>query len=149
MSLKQTIQSDMKDAMRAKNKERVSTLRMLIASIQKREIDERVESLDDAAVLAAIEKQVKQHKDSAKQYADNGRDDRAAAELSEASILQTYLPEPLSDEELDALLEEVVSATGAEGMKDMGKVMAAMKEKAQGRADMGALSGKVKARLAG
>jgi len=148
MSLKQTIQSDMKDAMRASDKGRVSTLRMLLASAQKREIDERVESLDDAAILAVIEKQVKQHKDSAKQYADNGRDDRAAGELAEAAILQVYLPEQLSDAELDALLDEVISATGAEGMKDMGKVMAAIKDKAQGRADMGALSGKVKARLA-
>jgi len=149
MSLKETIQSDIKDAMRAGEKERVSTLRMLVAAVQKREIEERNDALDDAVVLSVIEKSVKQLKDSAKQYADAGRQDRADAELAEAELLQAYLPEQLSDAELDTLLDEVMAATGADSMKDMGKVMAAMKDKAQGRADMGALSGKVKARLAG
>jgi len=148
MTLKQTIQSDMKDAMRASDKGRLSTLRMLLASIQRREIEDRVDDLDDGLVLGVIEKQVKQLKDSAKQYADNGREDRAAAELAEVDTLQVYLPEQLSDEELDAMLDEVIAATGASGMQDMGKVMGQLKTKAQGRADMGALSSKVKARLA-
>ncbi len=148
MSLKNQIKSDMKDAMRAAEKERLSVIRMLLASIQKREIDER-RDLDDAELIAVIEKQIKQHRDSAKQYSDAGREDRAEAELSEASVLTIYLPEPLSAPELDALIERVISDTGASSMKDMGKVMAAIKSEAQGRADMGALSGKIKAKLAG
>ncbi|MDG1462149.1 MAG: GatB/YqeY domain-containing protein [Gammaproteobacteria bacterium] len=148
MSLKNQIKSDMKDAMRASDKQRLSVIRMLLASIQKREIDER-RDLDEAELIAVIEKQIKQHRDSANQYTDAGRDDRAAAELSEAKVLSAYLPEPLSDAELDALIERVVNDTGASSMKDMGKVMATIKSEAQGRADMGALSGKIKARLAG
>ena len=148
MSLKNQIKADMKDAMRAAEKERLSVIRMLLASIQQREIEER-RDLDDAELATLIAKQTKQHRDSAKQYSDAGPDDRAEAELSEAAVLTVYLPEPLSDTELDALIERVVNDIGASSMKDMGKVMAAIKSEAQGRADMGALSGKIKAKLAG
>jgi len=146
MPLKDTITSDMKNAMRSGEKERLSVIRMLLASVQKREIEER-RDLDDAEVLAVIEKQVKQHRDSANQYSEAGRDDRAEAELAEADFLKVYLPEPLSDVELDTLIESAISETQASGMQDMGKVMGILKAKAQGRADMGALSGKIKARL--
>ena len=147
MSLKAQIQSDMKDAMRAKEKDRLSVIRMLLAAIQTREIEERADNLADQDVLAVIEKLVKQRKDSAKQFADAGRDDREAAELAEADILQAYLPEQMSAEEVAALVDEVVAATGASGMQDMGKVMGQLKAKAQGRADMGQLSALVKAKL--
>lgn len=146
MSLKEQIQSDMKTAMKAGEKERLSVIRMLLAAIQSREIEERGE-LSDQDVLAVVEKLVKQRKDSARQFADAGRADREAAELSEAELLQGYLPAQLSAAEIAALVDEVVTATGASGMQDMGKVMGAIKAKAQGRADMGALSALVKARL--
>ncbi len=146
MSLKAQIQSDMKDAMRAKDKERLSVIRMLLAAIQSREIEERGE-LAEQDVLAVVEKLVKQRKDSAQQFADAGRADREAAELAEADILQGYLPEQLSDDEIAALVDDIVAATGASGMQDMGKVMGQLKAQAQGRADMGKLSALVKAKL--
>lgn len=138
----------MKQAMKAGEKERLSVIRMLLAAIQTREIEAR-EELDDNTVLQVTEKLIKQRKDSAKQFADAGRADREAQELAEAEILQAYMPEQLGQEELEALVNEVIEATGAAGMQDMGKVMGAIKEKAQGRADMGALSALVKNRLAG
>jgi len=146
MNLKAQIQSDMKDAMRARDKERLSVIRMLLAAIQTREIEERNE-LSEPAVLAVVEKLVKQRKDSARQFADAGRADREAAELSEAEMLQAYLPEQMSEAELAGLVDQVVAATGASGMQDMGKVMGQLKAKAQGRADMGMLSALVKAKL--
>ena len=146
MSLKNQIQSDMKAAMRAREKERLSVIRMLLAAIQSKEIDERGE-LSDQDVLAVVEKLVKQRKDSAKQFADAGRADREAAELSEAEILQGYLPEQMSEADIAALVDEIVAATGASGMQDMGKVMGQLKAKAQGRADMGTVSALVKAKL--
>jgi uncharacterized protein YqeY len=146
MSLKEQIQSDMKNALRAGEKERLSVIRMLLAAIQTREIEARAD-LSDQDVLAVVEKLVKQRKDSAKQFADAGRPEREAAELSEAEMLQAYLPEQLSEAEIAALLEEVMAATGASGMQDMGKVMGQLKAKAQGRADMGTVSALVKARL--
>jgi uncharacterized protein YqeY len=146
MSLKAQIQADMKDAMRARAKERLSVIRMLLAAIQMREIEDRSE-LTDAAVLSVVEKLIKQRKDSAKQFADAGRADRQAAELSEAEMLQAYLPEQLNEAEIAALISDVISATGASGIRDMGKVMAAIRDKAQGRADMGSLSALVKAQL--
>jgi uncharacterized protein YqeY len=146
MSLKAQIQADMKDAMRARAKERLSVIRMLLAAIQMREIEDRNE-LTDAAVLGVVEKLIKQRKDSAKQFADAGRADRQAAELSEAEMLQAYLPEQLNEAEISALISDVISATGASGIRDMGKVMAAIRDKAQGRADMGSLSALVKAQL--
>jgi uncharacterized protein YqeY len=148
MSLKDQIKADMKDAMRAGEKERLSVIRMLLASIQRREIDDR-KDLDDVEILSVIEKQVKQHRDSATQFKDAGRDERADAELAEAGMLLGYLPAPLSDDEINALIDQVIGETGASGMQDMGKVMGIIKTKAQGRADMGSLSGKIKARLAG
>ncbi|MDG2156162.1 MAG: GatB/YqeY domain-containing protein [Gammaproteobacteria bacterium] len=148
MSLKDQIKADMKDAMRAGEKERLSVIRMLLASIQRREIDDR-KDLNDAEILNVIEKQVKQHRDSAKQFKDAGRDERADAELAEAAMLLGYLPTPLSDIEINALIDGVIGETGATGMQDMGKVMGIIKTKAQGRADMGLLSGKIKSRLAG
>jgi uncharacterized protein YqeY len=146
MSLKAQIQADMKDAMRARAKERLSVIRMLLAAIQMREIEDRSE-LTDAVVLGVVEKLIKQRKDSAKQFADAGRADRQAAELSEAEMLQAYLPEQLNEAEITALISDVISATGASGIRDMGKVMAAIRDKAQGRADMGSLSALVKAQL--
>jgi uncharacterized protein YqeY len=145
MSLKDQIKADMKDAMRAGEKERLSVIRMLLASIQRREIDDR-KDLDDVEILSVIEKQVKQHRDSATQFKDAGRDERADAELA---MLLGYLPAPLSDNEINALIDQVIGETGASGMQDMGKVMGIIKTKAQGRADMGSLSGKIKTRLAG
>jgi len=146
MSLKEQIQSDMKNALRAGEKERLSVIRMLLAAIQTREIEARSE-LPDQEILAVVEKLVKQGKDSAKQYADAGRPDREAAELSEAEMLQGYLPDQLSEAEIAALLDDVMATTGASSMQDMGKVMGQLKAKAQGRADMGTLSSLVKARL--
>ena len=148
MSLKDQIKADMKDAMRARDKERLSVIRMLLASIQRREIDDR-KDLNDVEILSVIEKQVKQHRDSATQFKDAGRDERADAELAEAAMLLGYLPAPLSDNEINALIDQVISETGASGMQDMGKVMGIIKTKAQGRADMGSLRGKIKSRLAG
>ena len=148
MSLKAQIQSDMKTALKGGEKERLSVIRMLLAAIQTREIDERAE-LGDNDVLQVIEKLIKQRKDSAKQFADAGRDDRAAQESAEAEMLQAYMPEQLSEAELTSMVDSVIEASGASGMQDMGKVMAALRDQAQGRADMGSLSALVKSRLAG
>ena len=148
MSLKEQIRSDMKDAMRAGEKDRLSVIRMLLAAIQTSEIETR-EDLSDNDVMQIVEKQIKQRKDSARQFTDAGHEDRAAQELSEGEMLQTYLPEQLSEAELESMLNEVLATTGASSMKDMGKVMAALRDQAQGRADMGTLSALVKSRLAG
>lgn len=145
--LKTRIQDDVKTAMRARDKATLATLRMVTAAIKQREVDERIE-LDDAATLEVLTRLVKQRKDSIEQYESAGRDDLAAQERSELTLIEAYLPQRLSDAELAALLDEAMSATGAEGMKDMGKVMGWLKPKVQGRADMGALSGAVKQRLA-
>lgn len=146
MNLKERITTDMKDAMRGGDKARLGVIRMLQAEIKQREVDSR-EELDDAAITAVIEKMVKQRRESEKQYNEGGRPELAEKEAAEIVVLQTYLPEPLSDAELDALIDEVVAATGASSMQDMGKVMGQVKAKAAGRADMGSVSGKVKARL--
>jgi uncharacterized protein YqeY len=145
-SLKDQITADMKSAMRARDKDRLTVIRMLKAAIQRREVDERIE-LDDAGVLKAIEKLVKQGQDSAEQFTQGGRQELADKELAEVEILKAYLPEPLSDTELDTLIDEIITATGAESLRDMGKVMNAIREQAQGRADMGAVGAKVKTRL--
>ena len=136
----------MKSAMREGDKDRLAVIRMLKAAIQRREVDERIE-LDDAGVLKSIEKLVKQGQDSAQQFIQGGRQELADKELAEVEILKTYLPEPLSENELDALIDEVIAATGAESLHDMGKIMNAIRERAQGRADMGKVSQMVKARL--
>jgi len=145
-TLKEQIMADMKDAMRAKEKDRLGTIRLIQAAIKQREVDERVE-LGDEQVLAVLDKMVKQRRDSITQYKDAGRDELAAKEEAELEIIQKYLPEALSDEEIDKLIEEAISASGAESMKDMGKVMGQLKPKVQGRADMGAVSARIKARL--
>ena len=146
-TLKDQLTADMKEAMRAKDKERLGTVRLILAAIKQREVDERIE-LDDAQVLAVLDKMVKQRRDSIKQYKDAGRDELAAVEEAEIAVIQAYLPAALSDEEIDTLIEEAISSSGASGMQDMGKVMGQLKPKLQGRADMGQVSGKIKARLA-
>lgn len=134
--------------MRAGEKARVTTLRMLVAAIKQREVDERIEA-DDALVLQITEKLIKQRREAAKQYAEAGRGELEAKELDEAEILKTYLPEPLGENELAALIDESIAETGAASLRDMGKVMNALRERAQGRADMSELSKRVKTRLAG
>ena len=145
-SLKNRISQDTKDAMRAKDKARLGVLRLISAAIKQKEVDERVE-LDDAAVLAILEKMVKQRRDSITQYEKAGRDDLLEQEQFEIGIIQEFLPAQLSEGEIDALVDEAVQATGAASMKDMGKVMGMLKAKLAGRADMGTVSGKIKARL--
>jgi uncharacterized protein YqeY len=137
---------DMKAAMKAKDKPRLSAIRMLRAALKDKEIEVGHE-LDEAEGLAVVSRLLKQRKDSARQYTDAGRDDLAASELAEAELLQAYLPEQLNDDDIAAIVDHAIAATGATSMRDMGKVMAVVKEKAQGRADMGKLSGLVKARL--
>ncbi|HET8554308.1 MAG TPA: GatB/YqeY domain-containing protein [Rhodanobacteraceae bacterium] len=146
MSLKTRLTDDMKTAMRAGDKSRLGVIRLINAAIKQREVDERIE-LDDAQVLAVLEKMLKQRKDSVKQYDNAGRQDLADVERAEMTVIETYLPAQLSEAEVDALLEAAVSETGASSMRDMGKVMALLKERAAGRADMAVLSQKLKARL--
>ena len=146
MALKDQITADMKSAMKAGEKDRLKVVRLMLAAIKQIEIDKRIE-LDDAAVLSVLEKMVKQRRDSIEQFQNGGRNDLADIELAEIAVLDTYLPEQLSDTELDALIDEAISATGAESIRDMGKVMGQIKSKAAGRADMGAVGAKVKARL--
>lgn len=148
MNLKDRIKADMKTAMKAGEKHRLGVIRMTLAAVQQREVDERKE-LTDADVLAVIEKMVRQRKESVSQYEAGGRADLAEKEKVEIGVLSEYLPEPLSDDELAALIDAAIAETGAESLRDMGKVMARIKTEAQGRADMGAVSAKVKARLAG
>ena len=136
----------MKTAMRAKDSARLSTIRLLQAAIKQREVDERIE-LNDADVLSAIEKMLKQRRDSISAYEAANRHDLADVEKFEVSVLQTYLPQQLTDAEVASLLEQVINDTGADGIKDMSKVMAAIKPLVVGRADMGKLSGLIKARL--
>ncbi len=147
MSLKARITADMKSAMKAGEKDRLRTVRLILADIQRSEVDRR-EELDDAAVLAVIEKAVKQRRDSIEQFLQGGRKDLSAIEEAELEIIQAYLPEQLSEDELATLVDEVIEATGAENIRDMGKVMGAIKAKAAGKADMGAVGAMVKARLA-
>lgn len=147
-SLNDTIRADMKAAMRARDTDRLAVIRLLLAAIQRREIDDRI-TLDDTGVLKVIEKLVKQGQESARLYTEGGRQELADKELAEISILQEYLPEALGEAELDALIDRVIADTDATSIKDMGKVMNAIREAAQGRADMGSVGGRVKAKLAG
>jgi uncharacterized protein YqeY len=147
-SLTARINDDVKAAMKAKDKARLGVLRLITAAIKQREVDEQI-TLNDEQVLAVLEKMVKQRKDSIAQYEKAGRDELAQQEAFEIGIIQAYLPEQLSDAEIDALIAEAISSSGAESMKDMGKVMGMLKPKLAGRADMGAVSGKIKAKLAG
>lgn len=148
MNLKARITEDMKAAMKAGDKPRLGVVRLIQAAIKQREVDERIE-LDDMQVLAVLEKMLKQRRDSVTQYEAAGRDDLAAQERFEIGVIQAYLPEQLSEAELDATVHAVIAETGAAGPRDMGKVMAALKEKVAGRADMQALSARVKSALAG
>jgi hypothetical protein len=146
LSLKAKISEDMKTAMRAKDSARLGAIRLLQAAIKQREVDERIE-LNDSDVLAAIEKMLKQRRDSISAYEGANRHDLADVEKFEVSVLQTYLPQQLTDAEVAGLLEQAITDTGAEGIKDMSKVMAAIKPLVVGRADMGKLSGLIKTRL--
>jgi uncharacterized protein YqeY len=145
-SLKERITEDMKSAMRAGEKERLGTIRMLQAAIKQREVDERI-TLDDSQVLSVIEKMLKQRKESIAQFEQGARPDLAAKEQAEIELLTVYLPAQLSDAEVDALIKEAIATTGAASVKDMGKVMAIVKTKAAGRTDMGAASARIKAAL--
>lgn len=148
MSLKERITEDMKTAMRAKDAERLGTIRMITSAIKQREVDERI-SLDDTQVLAIIEKMIKMRKESVAQFLSGAREDLAAKENKEIELLQAYLPAQLSDGEVDALIQEAIAEAGAVSIKDMGKAMAILKQKAQGRTDMAAASARLKARLGG
>jgi uncharacterized protein YqeY len=138
----------MKAAMRAKASARLSTIRLLLAAIKQREVDERIE-LDDAAVLGVIEKMIKQRRESIAQFEKASRNDLADAEKAEVQVLSAYLPAQMSDGEIQKQIDSVISETGATGAKDMGKVMAALKSRLAGKADMGKVSGLVKAKLSG
>ena len=147
MTLKSRVVEDMKTAMRAKDAARLSTIRMLLAAIKQREVDERIE-LTDADVVSIIEKMIKQRRDSIAQFEAGKRDDLVATERAEIDVLVGYMPAQLADAEIDALIAEAIASTGAAGMAAMGKVMAAIKPKVAGRADMGAVSARIKAKLA-
>ena len=146
MSLKAQITEDMKTAMRAKDSARLGAIRLLLAAIKQREVDERIE-LSDADIIAAIEKMLKQRRDSIAAYESANRHDLADVEKFEVTVLQTYLPQQLTEDEVKAILEQVVVDTGAAGIKDMIKVMAAIKPLVAGRADVGKISGLIKTRL--
>jgi len=146
--LKERIFDDMKSAMRAKEKDLLMTVRSILAAIKQQEVDTR-QDLDDTAVLAILDKLAKQRRESISQYSEAGRDDLVAQEELELGFIQTYLPEPLTQDEIQSLVNEAIAATSASSMKDMGKVMAHLKPHAQGRADMGKVSGLIKGELGG
>ena len=146
MALKERITEDMKSAMRAAEKERLATIRLILAAIKQREVDERI-TLDDTQVLAVLEKMIKQRREAITQFEAGGRADLVAKESAEITVLQGYLPAQMTAAEVDALISEAIAASGATSIKDMGKVMAAVKPKAQGRADMGAISARIKQKL--
>ena len=147
MTLKERISEDMKAAMRAKDAARLSAIRLLLAAMKQREVDERIE-LADADVVSIIEKMMKQRRDSISQYEAAGRQDLADVEKFEMTVLQAYMPQQLSEDEINAAVAEAVTATGAAGPQDMGKVMGVLKAKLAGRADMGKVSALIKAQLA-
>jgi len=146
MSLKQNIIQDMQAAMRAKDSERLGTIRMLLAAIKQKEVDERIE-LDDAMVIAIVDKLIKQRRDSITQFKQAGRDDLVARETSEEALLLTYMPEPLSAQEIEDAIAQAMIQSGAQGLKEMGAVMSLLKEKLAGRADMSSVSAMLRARL--
>jgi uncharacterized protein YqeY len=147
MSLKDRISEDMKQAMRAKEATRLGAIRMLLAAIQRREVDERI-TLDDAQVLVVIEKQIRASRDAVEQFRKGGRDDLVKKEEADIAVWQAYLPAQASEEEIEKLIAETIAATGAGSIKDMGKVVGGLKPKLQGRADMGKVSARVKELLA-
>ncbi len=146
MALRDRITEDMKNAMRAGDKDRLGTIRLILAAIKQREVDERI-TLDDGQVLSVLEKMVKQRREAITQFQAGGRADLVAKETAEIGVLQGYLPAQLTEAELETLISESIAATGATSIKDMGKVMAAVKPRAQGRADMGAVSARIKQKL--
>jgi uncharacterized protein YqeY len=146
MALKDRVTEDMKTAMRAGDKQRLATIRLLLAAIKQREVDERI-TLDDDQVLAVIDRMMKQRREAIAQFESGGRGDLVAKENAEIGVLQGYLPAQLTAAELDALISEAITATGAASIKDMGKVMGFVKPKAQGRTDMGALSARIRQKL--
>jgi uncharacterized protein YqeY len=148
MSLKERITDDMKAAMRAGEKERLGVIRMITSAIKQREVDERI-TLDDTQVLSVLEKMIKQRKESLVLFQAGNRQDLVEKEAAEITLLAGYLPSQLSDAEIDSLITEAIASTGAASIKDMGKVMALIKGKAQGRADMAAVGAKIKAKLGG
>ena len=148
MTLKERISEDMKTAMRSGEKDRLAVIRLLQAAIKQREVDERI-TLDDAQVTSVLEKMIKQRKESVVAFEKGGRADLVAKENAEIGVLQPYLPAQLSDVELDALIAEAITSTGAASIKDMGKVMGVVKSKAAGRADMAAVGARIKQKLGG
>jgi uncharacterized protein YqeY len=148
MTLKERITEDMKAAMRSGEKERLGVIRLITSAIKQREVDERI-VLDDTQVLSVLEKMIKQRKESVVQFQAGNRQDLVDKENSEITLLQGYMPAQLSDAELDALIGEAVASTGASSIKDMGKVMAIIKSKAQGRADLGMVGAKIKSKQGG
>ncbi|HEY7928898.1 MAG TPA: GatB/YqeY domain-containing protein [Steroidobacteraceae bacterium] len=146
MTLKERIQEDMKTAMRGAQRERLATVRLILAAIKQREVDERI-TLDDTQVLAVLEKMVKQRRESIAAFQAGGRSDLVAKEQAELDLLQTYLPEPLDEAAIDTLIGSAIAESGATSVKDMGKVMALIKTRAAGRVDMGALGARVRSRL--
>lgn len=144
--LKKRIQDEMKAAMKAREKRRLGIIRLILAAVKQREVDERIE-LDDTQMLAVLDKMVKQRRDSIDQFEKAGRTDLAEQEAFEIGVLKEYLPEAMSEAEIAALIKEAISSTGAESLKDIGKVMGMVKPKAQGRADMGAISAAVRQQL--
>jgi uncharacterized protein len=146
VSLKSRLTQDMKQAMRSGDKARLSTIRMALAAIQQREVDERIE-LDEVQSLGVLDKMIKQRRESVEQYRAGGREDLAAKESAEIEVLAAYLPEPLAEDELAEMIDAAVAETGAGSMKDMGRVMAVLRARTQGQADMAKVSAMVKARL--
>ena len=146
MSLRDRITEEMKAAMKAGDKERLGTIRLALAAIKQREVDERI-TLDDAQVLAVLDKMIKQRREAIAQFQTGGRADLVAKETAEIGVLQGYLPAQMSEAEIDELIAQSIAATGAASVKDMGKVMALVKPKAQGRADLGAVSARIKQKL--
>ncbi len=148
MSIKNRVQDDMKTAMRAKDKERLGAIRLILAAIKQREVDERIE-LNDTQTLSVLEKMIKQRRESLAQYQSAGREDLAAQEAFEIELIQSYLPAPLGEADIDALVADAIAATGAQSVRDMGKVMALIKDQAQGRVDMATVGARVKTHLGG
>ncbi|MBZ4193537.1 MAG: GatB/YqeY domain-containing protein [Candidatus Contendobacter sp.] len=148
MSIKDHLQDDMKAAMRAKDKQRLGAIRLILAAVKQREIDERI-VLSDLQTLVVLEKMIKQRRESLAQYQSAGRDDLAAQEAFEIDLIQSYQPEPLGEAEIEAVIAAAMATSGAQSVRDMGKVMAIIKDQAQGRADLAMVSARVKARFGG
>ncbi len=145
-ALKEAIKAAQKEAMRARDKERLGTVRLILAELKRVEVDERIE-LDDDRILVILDKMQKQRRDSISQFEEAGRDDLSEVEKKELEVIKTFLPAQLTEEEIDQLIDQAISETGADSMQAMGRIMGILKPQIQGRADMAAVSGKIKARL--